>query len=143
MASINTSENKQTIIYGLTQLHQESVEWLSTIEFWKFELGFFQKLVDKNFFRVTLVDKMHALEELEKQIVHFKRHELMQLEVEIKKHEHYLNKLESGDSDADDVTYRATHQLESINMHQFVQKFREFKTKLFNNIQHISDHKLT
>ncbi|NNC85891.1 MAG: hypothetical protein HKN75_07405 [Bacteroidia bacterium] len=143
MAHANYSANKEKLVNRLTKTHQDSQEWLSAIEFWKFELVFFQKLIDKNFLRVTLVDKMRALEEYEKQINHLMTHDLAQVEAEVKKHEHYLNKIESGDSDVDDVTYRAEHQNEAMKMNKITLKIRDFKKSLFNNIEHLSDHSLT
>lgn len=124
---------------GLTQLHQESVQWLSTIEFWKTEFQFFRKLISKNFLRVTLVDKLQELEKFDKKLKHINSHELEPLDVELKKHEHYLNKLESGDSDVDDVTYRRTHTEAAQKMLAFENSMKKFKLELFQCIEHVSD----
>ena len=134
-----SSKSSVLIPKGLTELHFESTQWLSAIESWKTEFRFFRKLIDKNFLRVTLTDKLRELETFDSKLEHINTHELAPLETEIIKHEYYLNKFESGDSDVDDVSYRKFHQTYSQNMQEFETAFRKFKLELYNCIEHISD----
>ena len=133
------SKSSVLIPKGLTELHFESIQWLSTIEFWKTEFNFFKNLISKNFLRVTLVDKMRGLEEFDKKLDRIYTHDLAPLEIEIKKHEHYLNKLESGDSDVDDVTYRNSHNEAAQEIQRFEKIFKKFKLDLFHCLEHVCD----
>ena len=133
------SQSDISLPKGLTELHYESQQWLSTIEFWKTEINFFKKQIDKNYLRVTLCDKMRGIEDFDNRLKEISTHALAQLEIEIRKHEHYLNKFQSGDSDVDDVTYRNIHQEESQKMLSFENDFKQFKLELFHCLEHVSD----
>lgn len=121
---------KQSFLLGasLDVLHQESTEWMDTIDFWKDEAKFFDKLLKiKNPIEDKKYNEMNLLESLEK----VQGDLVDQLREDVLEHEKLLVKLEKNESGQSDWDYREKHRRLKKRMELMENEFRAFKKVLF------------
>ena len=113
----------------LEVLHEESIDWLGEIEFWKDEAAFFYSLILKRTKGTPLLKTKEA-KEVERHLVYVSAERLDDLRIEVSQHEKFLARLLKTDH-IDERLYRKRHQEISVNMAAFEKEFREMKKKIF------------
>lgn len=113
----------------LELLHQESLDWLREIDFWKDEAAFFYSLMWKRsaanaFLRTTQAKK------IQQHLVYLTAERLDDLKLETRGHEKMLARL-LDKSNADQRAYREKHKALAVRMHAMEKEFRLLKKKIF------------
>lgn len=129
---MNTTKSNPKTEYllgaGLEILHQESQEWLDTIEFWKDETRFFanllQKKETKEGFKSDYGKMLNNLDRIHADLFDY-------LTDDIVAHEKLLARLHKGEKGLADGDYRSQHRKLNDRMHVFTNDFKEFKKMVF------------
>lgn len=108
-------------------LHEESMEWLEEIEFWKDEVAFFYKLMITKGERKPPTKNLLSIQN---QIIYFSSEKLDDLKIEIQTHERFLARMLKAVRQ-DESAYRARHETLSKKISDTEKKFREMKRKIF------------
>ena len=119
LITMNTiiSNPKTELLLGasLTVLHQESREWLDTVDFWRDEVKFFATILDKREVKKSEYGRM--LNHLDKV------------------HENLLARLERGEKGISDGEYREEHRRLHGSMVLFENDIKEFKKMVFGYVK--------
>lgn len=113
---------------GLDELHDQSMEWLETIAFWKDETRFFSSLLKRHRYEVPKVEGFTRL------LANMDRlHEMLYdyLADEILAHERMLSRIKKGEEGIADKDYRDQHRKLRNKIRVFEADFREFKKMVF------------
>lgn len=122
-----TSNPKTELLLGagLDVLHQESVEWQSTIAFWKDETRFFSDLLGHKQSKESEYGKiLKNLDTIHENLFDY-------LADDISAHERLLSRLQKGEKGLSDGMYRDQHRKLTQRMKVFTEDFREFKKMVF------------
>ncbi|AKQ44766.1 hypothetical protein TH63_02625 [Rufibacter radiotolerans] len=130
METQHTASPKHLLEIGISDLHQESQTWLQEIEFWGFELNFYQKLLEKVTQKATADDKRHV-DHFQQLIIYYQGELLPQFKKEVRKHEAYLQKLTQEKAPFDDQLYREVHLKHKQQIAAFSKDFSQYKGDLF------------
>ena len=119
---------------GLDVLHHESREWIETIDFWKDEARFFDKLLN----RMDPIDKekreygqmLKVLDKIHKDL-------FQDLKDDVIKHEQFLSRLEKGEKGISDSEYRDKHMHLNNRIETFTKDFKAFKQIVFDYVKNL------
>ncbi|MGK0412095.1 MAG: hypothetical protein ACJA1B_000284 [Polaribacter sp.] len=118
-------------------MHSNSKEWLSELEFIKDEHLFFEDLIKS--FTLQLIDEKHFSDN--RKVIKAINSSSKENEILIKfvsKHENNLTILVDGiDQPKEEQTYRNEHRNLTVIIHKFLKDFKLLKLKLFNIIKNI------
>ncbi len=121
---------------GLEDLHQESKNWLSEIEFWKVELIFFQKLLDKYASHFQNIEDKKKIDQFQNFMTYYSGELLHETRKELSRHEKFLaSQLGSKNHRINEQTYRADHQTLNQKVTGIRQQIAQEKRKFFEFIQ--------
>lgn len=113
-------------------LHQESLEWLDIVEFWKDEVVFFKKLLGKkqpsDEDREMYANLVSTLGDISMEL-------LNELEEDIRQHERLLAKLMKEDKGVSDGEYRESHQRLKNRIEKINSSLKAFKKQLFSFVK--------
>jgi hypothetical protein len=131
METTKTNTKAALLLLGasLELLHQESMEWLDTVAFWKDETKFFANLLKNK--KTTGSEYAKMLENLDK--IHENLFDY--LEEDILHHEKLLSRLHKGEKGLSDWDYREKHRSLGERMDLFTTDFREFKKMVFGYVK--------
>lgn len=110
-------------------LHEESLEWLEEIEFWKDETAFFYALIIKRT-KDSAVWTTKQAKEVERHLVYVSAERLDDLRLEVKNHEKFLNRI-LNNSQLSEEYYRIRHKEITEKMQNFEWEYRSMKKKIF------------
>jgi hypothetical protein len=113
----------------LEVLHEESMEWLEEIEFWKDEAAFFYSLILKSAQSLPL-SKSKEAKEIESQLVYLSSERLDDLMLEVKVHEKFLANM-IGNVRLDEQGYRSRHKEIVSKLTGLENEFRSLKREIF------------
>jgi hypothetical protein len=131
---MKTTNLKNAFLLGasLEILHQESKEWLDTVEFWKDETKFFEDLLHKK--QPSDSDKaLHA--QLILSLKNVSLDLLIELEDDIKDHEKQLARLMEEGKGISDWAYRESHNQLKKRIEKVNQDFTAFKKLIFTYVK--------
>jgi len=114
---------------GLDVLHFESREWLSTIDFWKDEIRFFNELL-KN--RASSEKNNPEYQKMLKNLDAIYSDLFEDLENSIVEHEQLLSRIEQSEKGLSDGDYREKHRHLLSRMNTFTDDFKTFKKIVFD-----------
>ena len=113
---------------SLDVLHQESKEWLDTIEFWLDEMKFFDKLLknqpEGDEHKMTIREMLEHVEGIH---VDFFR----QLQEDVRQHERMLAIIKKNVPGASDEEYRVNHRRLKSRMDHLDKDFKSYKKVVF------------
>jgi hypothetical protein len=136
MELIEKPKSEFMLQQGLDDLHKDSRDWLSEIQFWDVELNFVRKLLLKTALRRAAVDGHAAeLEKLQRRFADFRKEAVVGFRKEIEAHEQYLYGLLTGEDKVDYMAYRDKHQPLASRMRQYEMRFRAMKQALFKLVE--------
>jgi hypothetical protein len=110
-------------------LHEESMEWLEEIEFWKDEAAFFYTLIMDRTKTAPLLKTKQA-KEVERHLIYVSAERLDDLKIEVQSHEKFLSRI-MDDPHLDEQLYRNRHKVIAKKFHDFEKEFRLMKKKIF------------
>ena len=125
------SNPKTELLLGasLTVLHQESREWLDTVDFWRDEVKFFATILDKREVKKSEYGRMlNHLDKVHENLFDY-------LTEDIKRHENLLARLERGEKGISDGEYREEHRRLHGSMVLFENDIKEFKKMVFGYVK--------
>jgi hypothetical protein len=132
METLNKVDYAYLLQQSLSDLHLESVNWISEIQFLKTEYAYFEKVLKKysdpgqpRQFEITL-------EDLSRKLVSLKREVITEFGTELNNHELYLRDLLESKPGYDDTTYRDKHLSVADKMKALKLKHRTFKKELMD-----------
>lgn len=113
----------------LEVLHEESLEWLEEIEFWKDETAFFYSLIIKRTKNSPLL-KTKQFKDIERHLIYISAEKLDDLKLEVKQHEKFLKRI-IEDIRLDEQLYRSRHKQIAKKLNSFEKEFKDMKRKIF------------
>jgi hypothetical protein len=143
MISVTGVTGKYILQPGLVTMHQESLNWLSTAEYWKRELAFFQKLLDSYVGNFTTVEPKKQIDHYQNLITYYKGELVDLLKKRIRDHEHKLARMLNEVNEAD-VEYIQEHNEVIEELTSFSKVYNEFKNSFFEFIElemHLNRHR--
>jgi hypothetical protein len=131
MKNLSPATSNYLLEVSLEDLHQESRTWLSEIEFWKIELSFYQKLLEKVAVKLTNVEEKKKTDHFQNLIIYFQGELLDQYEHDIREHEKYLNNMVQEKIPLNEQLYREVHKNFEHQIKSFGFDLKQFKKDLF------------
>jgi hypothetical protein len=111
-------------------LHQSSLEWLSTTVLWKQEVAFFQKLLDSYVAKGTSTDEKKKVSHFQNLITYYGGELIDSLRKKIKLHEHKLANM-MQELKGSDKEYYDEHGELLDELSAFMKTFNSFKSEFF------------
>ena len=115
-------------------LHEQSLEWLQEIEFWKDEAAFFYALILRKSKEATPLLKTKQAKDVEKHLIYVSSEKLDDLKMEVESHEKFLARIMENVK-LDERLYRTRHKGISKQFQNFEVEFREMKKKIFQFVE--------
>lgn len=131
MNSLSLPNTNYLLEVSLEQLHSESNSWLSTVDYWKIELGFFQRLLDRAAGLVPSLEDKKSISHFQNLLYYFRGELLDQLEHNVREHEQYLGYQLDNRAPFNEQVYRQAHKKYEGQVKAFEKDFREYKRDLF------------
>lgn len=120
---------------GLETLHHESQEWLSDIEFWRDEVTFFHRLLERLDIPGIPVEGRSELMHMEKELIRISCEELNELQKKVRDHECHLSRLIGGWDRQNEQRYRIMHARIAEHVMDFDCRFSELKRYAFHLVK--------
>jgi len=122
---------------GHDQLFLETKEWKSDLEFYKTELAFLDKLLDKTFLRITTHAETIELESLTSEIRNLVDNKLEPLFRKVLSHEKYLGTMEKETfSKSEDSLWEEQGKIGG-EIYSFISEVKILKQNIFKSVEEI------
>ena len=115
-------------------LHEESLEWLEEVEFWKDETAFFYKLIIQKSKERTPLLKTKQAKEAERHLIYISAEKLDDLKIEVDAHEKFLSRIINSKK-LDEGLYRSRHKAIAKKFQDFEKEFCDMKKKIFQLVR--------
>ncbi len=136
MKILEKSTTNYLLDSGIEALHQQSMEWLEDIAFWRDEAAFLYALEIKKTLKSVPVDAKDKIAKIENELMKMAGDDIDNLYNEVEKHEHYLNVMLETQR-ANEEEYREKHKAIAKKVEQFDKNFRSLKKNIFNLVKSI------
>ncbi len=137
MNKLITSNTNYLLKPGHDQLFQEAREWKSDLEFYRTELSFLGKLLDKTFLRITTHAEIVELEDLNKKVTGLLDKKLEPLFKKTVAHEEYLGTMEGEKfHKSEDAVWEEQGKVRNEIM-MFVTDAKKLKSDIFKSVEKI------
>jgi hypothetical protein len=130
MISVLSTTGKYILEPSLMDMHQSSLEWLSTTVLWKQEVAFFQKLLDSYVAKGTSTDEKKKVSHFQNLITYYGGELIDSLRKKIKLHEHKLANM-MQELKGSDKEYYDEHGELLDELSAFMKTFNSFKSEFF------------
>lgn len=130
MISVLSTTGKYILQPSLLSMHQQSLAWQSSIELWKKELQFFQKLLDKHVNKLTSRDDKKRVDHFQNLILYYNGEVVDELRKKLRKHETNLAVMLQQENESD-IQYFNEHKGLMEQASAFEKSFMEFKHDFF------------
>lgn len=134
MEKLTTAKSAYLLEAGLEVLHQQSMEWLSDIAFWKDEVAFFYALVVSKTLKELPVNAKDSIAKIEGELIRMTGGELDELQQEVEMHEYYLNQMLQSKRE-DQEAYREKHKQMAGKFERFEKQFKVLKKDIFKLVE--------
>lgn len=121
---------------GLEILHEQSIDWMNEIAFWRDETAFLYSLLVTKTLKSDPADTNDQLKKTENQLIDITGDELNELEKKVKEHEKILSYLVQC-QDNEQGNYRETHQNLMQLMDSFHARIKELKKDIFKIVENL------
>jgi hypothetical protein len=115
-------------------MHEETMEWLSELEFCKTELAFLSKLLNKALFNTGSIRKISELDMLDKKIKVFKEKTLKEIHDSVIRHELHLASLDEN-AFAQAYLIKQEHNKKSMSVKAFMSSVKRVKKEIFDFVE--------
>lgn len=120
---------------SLNNLHHKTIEWESNIEFWKHELNFFKKLLNKYGNNLESWKDIKEREHFRELLGYYSGNLMEVLNQKLIQHEADLRPLLDNESHQDEMAYRNEHDALRKQIEAFEQEFKVYKSELYELIE--------
>ena len=128
-----TSPKAQYLLFaGVEVLHEQSIEWLNEIAFWRDETAFLYSLLVNKTLRFVPITAKNNIERVEAELITLTGGELDDLQQAVELHEKVLNNVVSGKHTADEQSYREQHYQLTLTFNKFETRFKFLKKEIFD-----------
>lgn len=111
-------------------LHEQSIEWLNEIAFWRDESAFLYSLFANKTLKFVPVNSKKDIEKIEKELLAMTCEDLDKLQHEVEDHEKFLDLLLKNDH-LDKETYKRKHHALTLTFSEFEKRFKFLKKEIF------------
>ncbi|HRH65005.1 MAG TPA: hypothetical protein PLU53_01780 [Bacteroidia bacterium] len=122
---------------GISELHYEVTQWINEIEFYKTELFFLNKLLDRYLLRISNSEKVNAMLDLEKKVKSFRTGTLKKMIAAITEHEAELAKLDDNDLSQDEQRIREEHKEHKLAVKELAGNVKKLKIDIFSFVENL------
>lgn len=134
MISVISTTGKYILQPSLLEMHQHSLEWLSSSALWKRELSFFQKLLDNYAPRYTEEDDKKKIDHFQNLIIYYNGEVVDLLRKKLRDHENDLATMLQKENETD-TQYFDEHKQLMENASSFEKTFNNLKHDFFSFIE--------
>lgn len=134
MNTIKTVPSNHLLGLGLESLHEQSMEWISDIAFWRDEVAFLYTLEIEKTLKSVPIHAKKKISLIENELVHIAGDELDSLYDEVTAHERLLNYLLENKRE-DEETYREKHLTIAEKIDTFNVRFKLLKKEIFDIVK--------
>ncbi|HKR04581.1 MAG TPA: hypothetical protein VJY62_08080 [Bacteroidia bacterium] len=132
---ISASKNDFLLGEHPVNLHVETTEWLSDIEFCKTELAFLCKLLNKVLFSTGNIRKINELDMIDKKIKVFKEKTLKEIHDSVISHEQHLASLDENAFAQEANVIKQEHYKTSMSVKAFMSSVKKVKKEIFDFVE--------
>ncbi len=136
MENIKATTTEFLLRESLLDLHKTSKHWVSEVDLWKLELGFFQKLLDAVANKVTTYQGKKTIGHLQNLITYYQGELMDEFAKAVRKHEKYLNRL-IQEEDGEEQSHKVKHEIIDDKINTFRDRFKDYKQELFTFIEEL------
>ncbi|MEW7290022.1 hypothetical protein [Aquimarina sp. 2304DJ70-9] len=122
---------KPSLEKELKEIHLETLDWKSSLQFIKGEIHFINQLLNAYVFEPNTPNLFERLQEYKEQITIAEK-EIQNINQSIRKHESVLGGMLEFDFISYDHSYYQEHELMKITFDDFFKNFRKLKANIFN-----------
>lgn len=126
MISVLAPTGKYILQPSLQEMHSTSLQWLSALELWKKEVGFFQKLLDRHTEQITDANVKKQVDHFQHLITYYGGELISRLRKRLHQHEGSLARM-LREMDESDTQYFHEHQGIMDELSSFQKTFYQFK----------------
>ncbi|HSY76444.1 MAG TPA: hypothetical protein VK890_06285 [Bacteroidia bacterium] len=134
MNTLKSASTDYLLESGLESLHEQSMEWISDIAFWRDELAFLYALEVKKTLKEVPVHAKNKLVYIESELLKLSSGDIDGLYDEVVAHERFLNKLLESRKE-DEASYREKHIQITNKVADFFFRFKALKKEIFEIVK--------
>ena len=134
-ALLSQAKNDYLLQVGIDYLQQESIEWISEIDFAETELSFLSNLLNRAFLFSKDDQKLKELNFLEEKVVLLKNNSLKQIKEKLILHEEHLGNLEENIKSFNEQSIREEHINNKSVINIFLDSLKSIKKEIFGIIE--------
>ena len=122
---------------GISELHSDVIRWLNEIEFYKTEISFLIKLMNRQLLRLNHSEKVNTLLELEKKVKNYRTIKLSKMMLALYDLESHLSKLDEDLFSQDEQKIREEHKKLKSDADEISVSIRKLKLEVFAFIENL------
>ena len=131
MNNLSPATSNYLLEVSLEDLHKESRTWVSEVEFWRIELSFYQKLLEKVAVYLTSVEDKKKIDHFQNLITYYQGELLDQYEHDIREHEKLLYEMIQEKAPMNEQIYREVHKKYENQIKSFDLDFKHYRKELY------------
>ena len=131
MNKLSPANTSYLLEVGMEDLHQQSNTWLSEIEFWRLELSFYQKLLDKVTVRIPAGEDKKAIDHFQNLLLYYQGELLDRYEHDTRAHEKLLGSMVEEKAPFNEQLYREDHKRHESQLQTFATGFKQYRKELY------------
>jgi hypothetical protein len=132
---LTAAKNEYLLEQGHNYMHDETISWLSDLEFCRTELAFLTRLLDKTFLRVKSAQKISDLIQLEKKVKTFRMMSVKALHDEVVNYERELSLLDENKFLKKKQSFFNEHEKHELAINRFMNEVKEMKMEVFKFVE--------
>jgi len=134
MISVLGTTNKYILQNSLVDMHQQTQIWMSAADFWKRELSFFQKMLDRHAPHGQGLPFKQQVDHFQNLITYYQGEVIDAIRKQLRQHEHHLANMLKENKEAD-TTYFKEHEPIIVAAASFEKSFLDFKHEFYSFLE--------
>lgn len=122
---------------GISELHGDVIRWLDEIEFYKTEVSFLIKLMNRHLLRINQSEKVNSLLELEKRVKNYRTLKLSKVMLALYDLESHLSRLDEVLFSQDEQMIREDHKKLKNETGEIALTIKKLKLEVFAFIENL------
>lgn len=122
---------------GISELHGDVIRWLDEIEFYKTEVSFLIKLMNRHLLRINQSEKVNSLLELEKRVKNYRTLKLSKVMLALYDLESHLSRLDEVLFSQDEQMIREDHKKLKNETGEITLTIKKLKLEVFAFIENL------
>ncbi len=122
---------------GISELHGDVIRWLDEIEFYKTEVSFLIKLMNRHLLRINQSEKVNSLLELEKRVKNYRTLKLSKVMLALYDLESHLSRLDEVLFSQDEQMIREDHKKLKNETDEITLTIKKLKLEIFAFIENL------